>query len=40
VALAQQKSDSVVGQDTLFHWETLLIVTTGNSYDIALEKLN
>ena len=36
VASRQQKSDTSVGQDALLHGETLLVVTAGNSEDVAL----
>lgn len=37
VALRQQQSNSGWVQDTLLHWETLLVVTTGDLEDVALE---
>lgn len=37
VTLRQQQSDSGWVQDTLLHWETLLVVTTGDLEDVTLE---
>lgn len=37
VALRQQQSDSGWVQHTLLHWETLLVVTTGDLEDVTLE---
>jgi hypothetical protein len=37
VSLGQQQLNSGWVHDTLFHWETLLVVTTGDSEDVALE---
>ena len=37
VALSEQQLDSGWQQNTLLHWETLLVVTTGDLEDVALE---
>lgn len=40
VALRQQQSNSGWVQHTLLHWETLLVVTTGDLEDVALELIS
>jgi hypothetical protein len=37
VTLSEQQLDTVWQQDTLLHWETLLVVTTGDLEDVTLE---
>jgi hypothetical protein len=37
VALGEQEAHSVVGEDTLLHWEALLVVTTGDLDDVTLK---
>jgi hypothetical protein len=37
VTLLEKKTDTLVGEDTLFHGETLLVVTTRDSEDVSLE---
>jgi hypothetical protein len=37
VALAEKETDTSWVHNTLLHWETLLVVTAGNSEDVALE---
>lgn len=37
VTVSQQQLNSGWQQDTLLHWETLLVVTTGDLEDVALE---
>jgi len=37
VSLGKEKADTSWVHDTLLHWETLLVVATGNSEDISLE---
>ena len=37
VAISEQESDTERKEDTLLHWETLLIVSTGDAEDVALE---
>ena len=34
---SEENTGSVVGEDTLFHLESLLVVTSGNSEDVAFE---
>jgi hypothetical protein len=34
---SEENAGSVVSQDTLFHLEALLVVTSGNSEDVAFE---
>jgi len=36
VALGHHQGDTLVGQDTLLHWETLLVVTTRDSDNVSL----
>ena len=36
MALAEQESDTTVGEDTLLHGEALLVVASGDPEDIAL----
>jgi hypothetical protein len=37
VSLSEKETDTGWVHDTLFHWETLLVVTTGNFEDVSLE---
>lgn len=37
LTLFEKKSNSTVDQDTLFHWETLLVVTSSNFEDVSFE---
>jgi hypothetical protein len=37
VSLREKKTNTGWVHDTLLHWETLLVVTTGNSEDVSLE---
>jgi len=37
VSVGEQKADTGWVHDSLLHWETLLVVTTGDSEDISLE---
>lgn len=37
VAVGEEEADTVGGQDTLLHGETLLVVATGDAEDVALE---
>ena len=37
VPLGQEKTNTLVGQDTLFHGETLLVVSSSNLGDVALK---
>lgn len=36
-ALSEKDSGSTVDQDTLFHWETLLVISSGDSEDVTFE---
>ena len=38
VTLAQQKSDTTIGEDTLLHGETLLVVSTSDSDNVTLKQ--
>ena len=37
LAFAEEESDTLVGQNTLLHGETLLVVSSGDSHNVALE---
>ena len=37
LTLAQEKPDTLVGQDTLLHGESLLVVSSSDPHDVALE---
>ena len=37
LALAEEESDTLVGQNTLLHGESLLVVSSGDSHDVTLE---
>ena len=36
VTIGEEQSDTVGNEDTLLHWETLLVVSAGNTEDVAL----
>lgn len=36
MAVFEQKANTTVGQNTLLHWETLLVITASDLEDIAL----
>ena len=36
VVLVQEKADTALGEDTLLHWESLLVVAAGDPEDVAL----
>ena len=38
-ALAEEEADTSLGEDTLHHGETLLVVATGDAEDVTLEVL-
>merc|ERR1719219_197930 len=40
VSLGQEKSDSLICEHSLLHWETLLVVSTGDAQLIALELIS
>ena len=37
LALAEEEPDTLVGQDTLFHGKSLLVVSSGDSHNVTLE---
>ena len=36
MAIREEKADTVWDKNTLFHWETLFVVATGDTEDVAL----